>query len=52
MGVFGPSVMPNQPITTGVAGPQGPPPDPELVLRELVRQFPTPYLIGLLNNYG
>ena len=53
VGVFGPSAMPSQPITTGVVGPMGgPPPDPEIVLRELVRQFPTPHMIGLLNRYG
>jgi len=53
VGVFGPTTMPSQSITTGVMGPTGgPPPDPEIVLRELVRQFPTPHMIGLLNRYG
>jgi len=50
--VFGPTTMPNQPITAGVSGPQGAPPDPDMVLRELALAFPTPWILRLLRNRG
>ena len=53
VGVFGPSSMPNQPITTGATGPMGePPPDPNLVLRQAVMQYPTPWMLRLLRQRG
>jgi hypothetical protein len=50
-GVFGPTELPNQPITTGVSGPAGgPTPDPDLILRQLVQVFPTPWMMRLLRR--
>lgn len=51
LGVFGPTELPNQPITTGVSTPAGgPPPDPDLVLRQLVKAFPSPWMMRLLRR--
>jgi len=45
--------MPNQPITTGVNGPMGGgEPDADLVLRQLVQAFPSPWLLRLLRQNG
>ena len=53
VGAFAPTSMPNQEITTGVAGPMGGnAPDADMVLRELVRQFPSPWMMELLRRNG
>lgn len=54
-GVFGPTGRPDQPITAGSgfqdpSHPETPPPD--LVLRQLVRDYPSPYLMKLLEMEG
>jgi len=53
VGVFGPSAMPDQSITTGVQGPMGGgEPDADMVLRQLVQAFPSPWLLRLLRQNG
>ena len=51
-GIFGPTTMPNQPITAGVTGPPNEPLDPNVVLRQTVMQYPTPWMLRLLRQRG
>ena len=51
-GVFGPTTMPNQPITAGVPSMMERQPDADMVLRELVQKFPSPWLMRLLRRRG
>jgi hypothetical protein len=43
--------MPNQPITQGLPSEPGVTPPAEMVLRALVQQYPSPYLMRLLQSY-
>ena len=53
--IFGPTTMPQQPITAGVMGPQGGEaiqPDPDMLLRQIVQKYPTPWMFRLLRQRG
>jgi hypothetical protein len=51
-GVFGPTQIPSQPITAGMA-PQGmtdPLLDPQMIFRVLAQKWPSAYILGLLDE--
>lgn len=52
MGAFGPSDRPGESPLAGVVGPQGEEPlyDPQILLRVLAEKWPTPWIMGMLND--
>jgi len=52
VGVFGPTTMPGQSIMTGteVPGGEGQLQDPQMVLRALAQRWPSPWILGMLDD--
>lgn len=56
VGVFGPTERPGEPASAGMVGvtpPGGPSPlhDPNMIFRVLADKWPTPWILGMLNEH-